>query len=218
MPRKERDTLLRLAEEDLEQAADLTGDPRIWACLGYCANGRRTHDRAITCYLRAIQDKFQTAAVLNNLGYSYLQSSGHDWLEALLLFHEAIKIDKFLHAAYYNRALAHYQLALRGGKPLPMTALFDIQEAIRIGPITAELLHHAAYLCARLARQDARWVETGIDYLRQAIAHGQSPQQFKTDQGLEELRSSPQFQMLLRLPSSPPIANRNSRLVDPFQD
>src|SRR5262249_8595385 len=95
-------------------------------------------------------------------------------------------------------------------------ALSDIQEAIRIGPLTAELLRHAACLCARLARQDSRWVETGIDYLRRAIAHGQIPQQIEADAGFAELRSSPQFQRLLRLPSSPPLASRNSRLVDPF--
>jgi tetratricopeptide (TPR) repeat protein len=216
LPFKERDAQLKLSEEDLEQAAALTGDPRIWACRGYCANRQRAHDYAIVLYQRAIQEGYAPAAVWNNLGYSYLRAPGHDWLDALPAFHQAIEIDALLQAAYYNRALALYQLALRDNKPLSMKALSDIQEAIRIGPITAELFRHAACLCARLARQDSRWVETGIDYLRQAIAHGQNPQQIEADAGLAELQSSPQFQRLLHLPFSPPLANRNSPLVDPF--
>src|SRR5262249_22253878 len=91
-----------------------------------------------------------------------------------------------------------------------------IERAIGLGPVSGELLRHAACLCARLARQDSRWVDSGIEYLRRAIALGQNPQELENDRGLTELQRTPQFQVLLRLPYSPGSTARTSRLVDPF--
>src|SRR5262249_21197003 len=79
VPRKQRAAFLLLAEEDLELAAELTGDPRAWACLGYCANGQREHIKAIARYEHAIRDGYAPAVVWNNLAYSHLHAPTVDW-------------------------------------------------------------------------------------------------------------------------------------------
>jgi serine/threonine protein kinase len=217
LPRKERDAELRLAQDDLERAAALTGDPRTWACMGYCANGRRQHSEAIACYLRAIEDNYAPAILWNNLGYSHLHAPSLEWDKALTSLDQAVALDRGLQAAYHNRALACYQLALRDNKSLPTQAFSDIEKAIDLGPISAELLCDAACLCACLARHDTRWVNTGLDYLRRAIERGQDPRQLESNPLLAELRASPRFQEILRIPSSPGPAARAARLLDPFQ-
>jgi serine/threonine protein kinase len=217
LPRKERDSWLRLAEDDLENSSALLGDPRIWACLGYCANSRRVHTEAIMRYQHAIQAGFASAAVWNNLGYSYLQAPRSDWDNAVECFDNAIEQDGHFQVAYYNRALGYYQLALRDDNPLSMNAISDIEEAMRLGPVSAEMLYHAACLCARLTRVDSRWFEAGLDFVRRAIERGYDPMLLRADAGLAEFQGMPQFQAVLRLPSSPASTPTVVRLVDPFQ-
>jgi serine/threonine protein kinase len=217
VPRKQRAAFLLLAEEDLELAAELTGDPRAWACLGYCANGQREHIKAIARYEHAIRDGYAPAVVWNNLAYSHLHAPTVDWTRGLNCLNKAIALDPRLQAAHHNRGMAMFQLALRDNKSLPAAAYSDIEEAVRLGPITSELLRDAAYLCARLAREDSGWIVTGVEYLRRAVELGQDPRQLQADALLAELRGSPRFQELLRLTASPELATRAPRLLDPFQ-
>ena len=62
----------QLAFADYDAASRLTPSPRIDACKGYCLNQLAQHKQAARLYSRSLEGGYDSPAVLNNLGYSWL--------------------------------------------------------------------------------------------------------------------------------------------------
>jgi eukaryotic-like serine/threonine-protein kinase len=102
----------RHAVHDYEEAARLAPALRgkAKAGSGYCLNRLRDTRAAVGAYEEAIEAKYQTAELLNNLGHSYLELS--DFTKAREQLTKALRLDTDLQAAYHNRALAFYREAI----------------------------------------------------------------------------------------------------------
>ena len=104
-------------------------DPRAWAMLRYCQNKCVTNWVAMDSYEQAIQEGFESAALYNNLGYSYLKVNRLN--EAVRHLRRAIELDERLRVAWYNRALAELRLAQEDER-VPDRAIADIEQAIAL--------------------------------------------------------------------------------------
>jgi hypothetical protein len=99
----------------------------------------------------------------------------------------AIQRSPGLQAAYYNRALADYQNCLlyestiSPGQTdsLPNDAIRDINMAIQIGPVVAELYHRKADICAYAARRDTHYLEPMCQAIEMALRLGQPSSSFR---------------------------------------
>jgi serine/threonine protein kinase/Flp pilus assembly protein TadD len=200
------------ALEDYKQAAlHKGGDVRIVACRAYCLNRLKHHAMAAQHYQEVTGGGYTTAAILNNLAYSCLQQSNLDWELAKRSLDRAIHLEPRLQAAYYNRALWHYQtvLAQRGGDVRPACA--DMHKALALGPPSAELCFDAAH-CFALERRD----DDALDCLRQALELGQDPQAIGKDKSFAPLHGDPRFGALVKRPRAAPAPTRTLRVLDPL--
>ncbi len=128
------------------------------------------HWEAVECGLRAIRAGCATAEVQNNLGYSFwkldkLQSSRNHLDEATLL-------NPVLQEAYHNRAKVALRAAIKQND-VPTSGIADIEEAIRLGPTTAELYLDAACLFALDLNNPSRQDKVNR-YITQALENGWS--------------------------------------------
>jgi tetratricopeptide (TPR) repeat protein len=133
----------RAAEDDYRAALRLTADAerqaRLKACLAYCSGMLGNHGQAILWYEDLERTGWQTAALLNNFGWSCLQHLGRSSDRAEPLLTRAIELAPGLQAAYFNRAEFHLRQAFKNPAYPPTDGLADIREALRLGPASAWL-------------------------------------------------------------------------------
>jgi eukaryotic-like serine/threonine-protein kinase len=142
------------AEDDLHRANTLkAADPTTLACFGYCAARQSKHLEAIAYFTRALAAGFDASAAFNNRGFSYLKL-GH-LKEADADFQAARAKDPKNGLAFYNRACALLQEALRQPAPLPRDAFDDIQRALELAPNQREVSLLAARIYAWAVREEA---------------------------------------------------------------
>jgi len=184
------------------------------ACLAYCLGRQRAHAEAVQYARQAVEQGYAPAAVFNNLGYSFLLLSQLEAAEANLT--QAMRLDPRLQAAYHNRArLDRKRMTTKQGY-LPHQGIADIRKAMELGPVSADLFHDGAYLCAFAARLESQWQEPALDYLEKALALGLDPQLVVKNPVFNSVNSTPRFLALVQLP---PVANRYQPvllLIDPI--
>jgi serine/threonine protein kinase len=200
---------------DFMTANQFTTDGRIKACIGYCLSRKAEHAEAISYYEQAIRTGFAAPEVLNDLGFSQVQSNR--LLEAKDTLDRAIELDPSSQAAFHNRALVDLKTDRKPGF-VPEQGRVDIETALRLGPPTAELFYHAACLYAVAAEHDRNLIDLALNHLRNALDQGYYPRLLKGDSSLLILRSDPRFQELTKRVAVPGSPERLSRLVDPIKD
>lgn len=205
-----------LALESYRKADSLSLDGRARACMGYCASRLGRHGSAVAYYNQAIETLCAPAEVFNNRGYSWLALNEFDQAETSL--GEAIRRSPRLQAAYHNRALVDIQRAFQVRGHVPGPGIADIEMAIELGPVTAGLYRDAAVLHALVARQAPSHVEPALLCMQKAVDLGQDPAALASDRALIALYEEPQFQALIKQPSSPHPPQKPNRLLDPVND
>jgi serine/threonine protein kinase len=169
------DEVLRLGQgtEEVGQSG------MVHAAMGYCRNQIDEHSAAMLDYEQALQNGFNNAQVLNNLAYSYFKSRRLD--DASQCVDQAIERDANLAAAYQTRAqlrLSRAQAALSDDmafistaspdallgflllpRPLPDAGVADIEQAITLGPDSADLRQQAALISILAATRHSLQIE-----------------------------------------------------------
>jgi serine/threonine protein kinase/Tfp pilus assembly protein PilF len=214
LPADERTAQLSQALADYYRADALAPDPKTWACIAYCQSSLKQHRQAIGNYERSLAGGYVRAAVHNDLGYSQLHLGGKRLDEARRHLDQAISLDPRLQVAYHNRAMALLLIALRDSVPILESAIGDITLAIRLGPVTADLYHDAACICALAARHDERWSDQALEFLGQAFDQGLDRQHVHANPLFSALKNNHHFLALLRKPALGP-PTQAVRLVDP---
>jgi tetratricopeptide (TPR) repeat protein len=204
---------LNLALADYVAADGLVRDGPTLACIGYCSTLLTLHDSAIWNFKKAIEAGFDRAEVYNDLGYIYARMDKYE--DARRCFDQAVARGPKLQTAYYNRAMFEFQWALEESNPIPETVIPDIQTAISLGPVTAQLLCDAARIYAVAARSDRDWIEPALRYLERSIELGQDPRPLVEDRSFFALRELPEFIACLEHPAVPSSAPRPVRVLDP---
>jgi tetratricopeptide (TPR) repeat protein len=227
------------AVRDYENAANLVTDWRILESWGCCLNGLGDSDKAIEKHKRAIAAApAESAELLNNLGYSYLQSAKYD--EAWEALEEAVALDNTLQAAYLNGAwcsLCWFNQNLSaindGTIPAPVyeawvrSGIADIRKAITSGSQTTDSFYVAACLYAIATRQDDGWIKETLDHRRQALQRGQK--QLGLDHFMVQMsKENPKLMEAMKAddeawanpPEKPAVQPRSEaiRLVDAVKD
>src|SRR5262249_23641853 len=129
---------------------------RVYAAHAYCDAHLRCLNEAIEEGNKALQAGFSSAAVYNNLGYSYYTGYSTDRAnrcrKAEALLRQALAFAPHMPAGYLTRA--HRDLIQSESEPprsLLQTAVVDVQKAVEIGPVNAELYYLAAKVLAKAA-------------------------------------------------------------------
>ncbi len=202
----------RAAFEDFRAAIEQEPSASASAGMGYCLSQLRSHKEAILYYRMALSMGNRSAALLNNIGYTYVKLHLLEDAEALLK--QAAELDGELQAAHYNLAALYLERA-GAGQSLPAAAHFHVSKAIEIGPPSADLYWTASLLAMSAAKQDAQAAHRALGYLEKALALGLDVAGLKSDPLFRPLRDLEQFQRLLATPPgvkpTPPVL-----LLDPL--
>ena len=208
-----------LATIAFRAARKIRDDGRSRVSEAYCANMTGSHALAESRYQAAIQSGFKSAAVLNNLGYSAIQTGNYKTAEAVLL--EALDLDPSLQAARNNLLLLQIQLMNRG-EPITPAMLEQARRAVATAPASGELYLAAAFLFTRAGKDDPRWIPEAKNFWRLAVSNHISPTALASVQanpGTSYLFDDPEIRELAARPvssSSPPV--KPVFLVDPIDD
>jgi serine/threonine protein kinase len=175
-------------------------DGRLLACLAYCYGRNFSHPNAILLGEEAIASNCNSAAVLNNLGRSYMDLSRLN--KAQQCFNKAISLDPHFALAYHNRVQLDRQLALRDGQ-LPPKATRDVEMALAIDAKNPWLLLDAGYIYALASRQVTNHDAKAINFLQQAVELGLDYTAFASDPVFIHLQQMPEFKLLLQRTAMP---------------
>jgi Tfp pilus assembly protein PilF len=187
----------RLAFADYEAADRLAAAPEIAACQGFCLSQLRQDEQAVVFYRRAIQSGGDSAAVLNNLGYSWFLLNQLEDAESCL--RRAVQADETLQAAHHNLVLVFLQRAL-AGKAIPPEAFVHARRALETGPQSGDLYRDLAFLHAVAVKQDAAAAQTAIGCVAKAVALGMDPEVFRSNPLFLDLKQDPAFQAAILVP------------------
>jgi tetratricopeptide (TPR) repeat protein len=216
-----------LAIKDYEKAAAFQEDGRALACMAYCLNRQNSFRSAIEGYKKALKEGFRTAEVYNNLGYSSWKAPPENpgqprFAQALQCLAQAVHLNPNLQAAHHNLALIDLSKAIdhstdRSGY-IPLEGIADIEVAIKLGPVTADLHRDAAVLYGVAARRDPQYAEKALEHIRSALEHGVHPAKIAEDVCFSCLKNREEFVTLVARPPAPPASTRSELVVDPIQD
>lgn len=198
-----------VALSDFQKANGQARSGRTLACIGYCYSSLKQHSEAVIYYQQAIDAGYGTAEVYNDLGYS--QSNLSKWGEAEKALTTALALNPELQAGYFNRAIVYLSLVrVKGNADLGVA---DVEKAIAIGPVAADLLRDAACLYASAGNPDA-----ALDCLEQAIERGLDPSRLGKDRAFISIWNHPSFHKLSSRPVPGSGPSRTIRLLDPIKD
>lgn len=155
------------AVEDLLGVEKASPDARTAAWLAYGYARLVKHRQAEYYGTQAIERGDESAAVLNNLGYSLAQLQRPD--EALPFLDRATRADPDCQAAYYNRSLIRFNAGDLDG------ATDDIDQALRLKPRSPDLLTIAFQIYTITAEHDPKRITDAISTAEAAIKHGVDP-------------------------------------------
>ncbi len=146
------------ARADLDPLYVEVPDGRARAALAYVLAALKSDDAmAIFHYQKAIEEGYRSADIYNNLGHCLSRRSRFQDADQYL--REAIARNPELGAAHHNRARTEFRLAFHEQR-VPDTA--EIEEALRLGPETAELDLEAVRIYAfraTFAADDKAWMD-----------------------------------------------------------
>jgi serine/threonine protein kinase len=182
-------TIFVQALQDYKNADPEGKDGRVLACRGFCIGKQDNHSDAIWFYTQAIEQGFAPATVFNNRGHSHLRLA--DLEAANKDLNEAVRHDPTLQAAFCNRAQLCLMrlLALRSSvTPVPRWKVIayveagrkDIEKALQLGPMTADLYRDAAHLCLAVPPLEEAHINAALLYLEGAVECGLGPRELKS--------------------------------------
>lgn len=202
------------AYQDYDLAYQMSHDPTLNVCKGYCLSQIKSHKAAMALYTSAINANYDSPVVLyNNLGYSCLMLGQLDNAESYL--RKAVRLNGNLQAPHYNLARVFLRRALNG-KRVDNEAFVHAAKAIEIGPRAAELYQVIASLHARVASHDSASIAPAIENVGKAIELGLSPRLFNSDPTFSVLQNEPAFHAALRRPVLERKSQKVSQLLDPL--
>lgn len=203
----------RQAFADFETVLRLAPAPEVYACMGHCLSKLKYHEEAIRFYCNAIDMGFDSPAVLNNIGFSYIQLNQPEEAEEYL--ERAVEADEHLQPAHHNLVLLFVNRA-RDGQPVPNSAIVHARKAVEYGPSSAELYYEVAAVYALATKQDADLIRPAMACLKEAVAHGLDPRSLKLDPLFSSLRGEEGFQKLLTTAPGAKRSVKVDRVVDPL--
>lgn len=176
-----------LALRDVSSAEKLRAAPEMHAVRGdsFCALSK--WDSAIAAYEQAQAAGFESAGLMNNLGYALARSG--DRREAIDWLDRAIAADSCLAAAYYQRASINAAIAAEVGHDVPESAIRDIEAAIERDAGNCRTYLSAAGIFAwRSAKTgQSKYRAKASAYLLQALRFGLAPSAVPTGDPLGEV-------------------------------
>lgn len=221
--------LLKLGEHDPSQFAfaivDFKESDRLYpdaqtkACLGYALQRNGKDEAACHYYELARAAGYASAEVLNNLGCAY-QKKTATRQDADRRLTEALDLNPNLQAAHHNRGRLYYRQALAPPQPLapdkavPFVTTFsaldllekalqDLGQAMKLGPLSGDLCHDAALVCAELAKTDTNQRSATVGFLDDAVRHGLNPRVLSREPFETVLAGNPKFKLLQQQPHVP---------------
>lgn len=221
------------AVKELHAAAQQSPSGRITAAIGYCHHMGKNSRLGLLYTQEAVRMGCRSSDVLSNLGLYHL--TGGDFAEAQKCFQEALEGDPNLRNAHLGLVALYFNAAAsRLHKPIPKEAYFHARQAVELGPPSRLVYALCAYLTFRAeevtlgrgvenqrdlwAYPDASERRRGLEYMRQAIAHGEDPKTFATLlKGVPSLRNDKAFQELLTLPVGSEPSIRFPGRVNPLE-
>ncbi len=235
-----------LAASDFEHAHEFDPRGEYQAAAGYAANCLGFHLLAVGVYKKAIDAGFDSPEVLNNMGYS-LRTKKNSEKEAIDYLTEAIKRNNQLQAAYFNRANLHSTKAANTAQRLDYvnrnpnvtatkpewnpkslsveladalnTGHHDFEEALRLGPLSGELLVNAACFFTVDCENQHAWKARAIDLLTFGVRqHDVDPGALASNPRLKALQDDERFQQLLRSPRPTRKMTMAESFVDPLKN
>lgn len=210
---------------DYHQADRLAPDGPTKARIGYCRNLTGSDPNlGVSSYLAAQMLGYESAGLCNNLGCCQLRTAKLAEAEASL--DRAIELDKSMQAAYHNRALVHMQKAhdaesAKQGENFVrrvQAGVKDIDRAIELGPLSAELYFDAARLHGLAARIDPAQKKVALENLQEAIARNLNPGQLALEPSFSVLAGDAAFLKLQNSPRPAQAPSRAVRIVNPVKD
>lgn len=222
-----------MAVKELHAAAQQSPSGQITAAIGYCHHIGKNARLGIIYTQEAVRMGYRSPDVLFSLG-SY-RLAGGDFDEAQKCFQEALEGDPNLRQAHLGLVALYFNAAAsRLHKPIPKEAYFHVRQAVELGPpcrlvyvlcalmtFRAEQATHGRVVenqRALWAYPDASERRRGLEYMRQAIAHGEDPKTFATSlQRVPSLQNDKVFQELLTLPVGNEPSIRYPGRVNPLE-
>jgi serine/threonine protein kinase len=202
-----------LAYKDFQESFRLCPTGETNACKGYCLNKLGYHREAIELYRTALSVGYQTPAVLNNLGYSYLKINIFD--EANRYLEQTLAADNNLQSAHHTLIIVSISRVL-DGHPLPKSAFEHARKAIELGPPTADLYFNVAILFAFAAKENPALSRPAIEYLDKAVEYGIDPKIIFSNPAFLALQEEQQFKQLLTKPAVKGPSVKSEYLIDPL--
>jgi tetratricopeptide (TPR) repeat protein len=204
-------------------------DGRALAGLSYCQALNKEHKLATKRGEQALDAGFRSAALLNNLGYSYLRLK--QLRQAGRCLTEARRRDPRLAAVYFNRAELGYEEHLdhlnQKLVPMPAWVRSEIEEALQRGESdTLRMLAALIYTvsirdglaCRAASPADlARWRPSALNHLRRAVELGADPAGISRVKLFSDILGSEiQNTEWKHIPTQERIPATPSRLIDPL--
>jgi len=203
----------RMAFADFREAFRLSQEPLAAACMGYCLSKMNYHKEAIDSYRNASDLGYNSAAMLNNMGFSYIQIRRLDAAEECL--QRAVELDSELQIAYHNLVIVSLNRAL-GGQGVPEQALGYARRSLATGEPSADAYVSAAALYAVAGQQDPRWIRPAIEHLERAYSLGFHPSSLRGNPVFSALQQEPEFQSFLAKPAPARSPVKGELLVPVF--
>ena len=157
------------AIRDLKQVVAKSSDGRAAAALGYAAAKYRLHIDAIGWANLAQSHGFDTADVLNNVGFCHYQR--RNLLAAESALRASLERSPKHQPATHNLALVTFAMARRQ-EAFPAESLHLISIAEGLGPETAELHRNAAWICAYAMTFESRYKGEAEHHLIRSVQLG----------------------------------------------
>lgn len=203
-----------LALADYRQADLLQPSAQAKAGMGYCLGQLRKYPEAATCNREAIQAGLDLPAIRNNLAHCLIHL--RQFSEAEKHLASTLAGNPSLRAPLCNRALLEKKRFLLTKACNVQQGLEAIGQAMASGPPHPEVFSLAAFLNAVAAQQDDRWTEPTLTFIEQALALGQSIQEFRSQWVFRKFLQHPRWPAMVQSP--PPTAPPPGTfyLVDPF--
>jgi tetratricopeptide (TPR) repeat protein len=193
-----------------------------YACKGYCLSRLHEHAEAINAYTKAIELKYETPEVYNNLAYSQMQLGNLP--EARRSLDRALDFEGTPRGAvYHNRLVLATDWWNRKNNrkwkqeqpPTPQEAIAALNNALRYGPRSGELYRDAVNLCAAFKEEIPAWKNQLLTYLEAAAKEGEELSIFRMDRRLDDLQGDQRFQDATTPRQPPRPGTLTTRLLDP---
>jgi serine/threonine protein kinase len=200
------------ALEDFRLADKLQPSGHTKACIAYCFSRLETprHDGAIAFYDQAIKRGYETAAIRNNMGFSYFMQGKFDF-SAKECFCRAIELDPAYQLAYYNFFKVELETvrAVTSKTRLSSKGLQYLEKAFATGPASGQMHADAVDFFLLAKDLEPNWHSRVLHHVKQGIMLGIPTRP-------SDLVNDASFRQILRETPVGVASTNMSRIQDPF--